>query len=506
MSQLSNAVPFDPSSRTGWPRPDTSVLAENSLPPPDLPIEVFGPEWGGWIQQTATSASAPPDYVAVGLLSTGASLIGNARKCSPWSGWSEAMALWSCLVGRPSSNKSPALDALRNIIRRMESNLAVTFDETLRQYQTDQEAAKVRTLTWESEVKTAIKNKVSPPVKPEDAIEPDQPARPRISIMSATVEEVVNVMAGQPKGLIQIRDELASWLGDMGKYSSGGGDRGFYLEAFGGRPYISDRVKYSGSPKIIPHLTLSVLGTTQPDKVSSIILKGDDDGLASRFLYVWPERAPLTRPKLSADNEWAFITLHHLHELQMGEDENGNPCPVVRMLTDEAAAEFETWWTAHGDAIEQESGLLAGHMGKMPGVVLRLALILELLWWSASNGNPEPERISRKAVLAAITLAVDYFIPMARRVFGDAGLPQEQRLATCLAKYVVSNRLSRINARQIYRSRVVHGINTAETCKLATAYLEDCDFLKPAPCRSGNSAGAQRGDFIVNPMVYEVQS
>ena len=290
----------------------------------------------------------------------------------------------------------------------------------------------------------------------------------------------------------------------MNRYAANGGERGFYLEAFGGRSYIAGRVKFNGKPKVIPHLTLSVLGTSQPDRVSSVILQGDDDGLASRFLYVWPNRASLSRPTQCADDEWAYNALYRLHELNMGQDENGDPCPIIRMLTNEAATEFETWWRANADAIEQESGLLAGHMGKMPGILLRLALALELLWWTASPNENEPETVSYKAILGAETLVVDYFIPMARRVFGDAGLPKERKLATGLAKYIVSNSLERINGREVYRKAVVPGIKRAEDFKLAVDYLVDCDFLKSDPQRSDEHPGAKRGDYAVNPLVFEV--
>jgi len=504
MTSDSTPIPFDSTGLRGWRTPDISVLEETDLQPPNLPLEVFGKDWAEWIQNTAKCASAPPDYVAIALITASAGLIGNARRCSPWEGWSEATAFWSCLVGQPSYNKSPALDSIRKIIRRLEADMAPAYEEALAEHKTAVEAARAQAELWQQKVKQAVKNDEDTPLMPTCAIEPDHPPRPRIAIMNTTVEEVINIIVGQPKGLIQIRDELASFLGDMSRYNSGSGDRGFYLEAFSGRSYICDRVKFEGTPKIIPHLTLSVLGTSQPDKVNSTILRGDDDGLASRFLYVWPRRAPLIRPRTFADDDWAYSALAQLHRLKMAPGDGHGLTPIVRRLSSDAADEFDAWRQDHGLATDRESGLLQGHMGKLPGLALRFALVLELLWWCASSEAPEPSEVSRKAMLAAIALATDYFTPMARRVFGNACLPRERRLATALARYLVSNQLRRINKRETYRSGHVLGIRTAADFDMAAKYLQDCDFMVPAPSRVGSSPGVQRSDYVINPLVYEI--
>src|SRR5690348_6855144 len=93
-----------------WPPLDRSILVGGCRPAQALPIQVFGSFWSRWIVDQAESKSAPQDYVAGALLATAAGLIGNARRASPWEGWSEATVLWVALVGNPSSGKSPAAD------------------------------------------------------------------------------------------------------------------------------------------------------------------------------------------------------------------------------------------------------------------------------------------------------------------------------------------------------------------------------------------------------------
>ncbi len=73
-------------SSDGWPDPDLTILVAGRREPPELPLEVFGDFWGGWISGHAKNRSVPADYVAGGLLASSSALIGNARWVSPWQG------------------------------------------------------------------------------------------------------------------------------------------------------------------------------------------------------------------------------------------------------------------------------------------------------------------------------------------------------------------------------------------------------------------------------------
>ena len=116
-----------------WHTPDMTVLKEGRRQPPELPLDVFGPYWAGWIGATAEGCSAPRDYVATGVLGITGALIGNARWVSPWTGWSEPSALWIANIGSPSSGKSPAMDSLLKIVADIEYEMAAGFSDELRQ-------------------------------------------------------------------------------------------------------------------------------------------------------------------------------------------------------------------------------------------------------------------------------------------------------------------------------------------------------------------------------------
>jgi hypothetical protein len=82
-----------------WQTPDMSVLRLNRRPPPELPLQVFGPEWQNWITNAADAAACPSDYVAGNLLSSTSALIGNARWAQANQGWAEPPHLWCGSVG-----------------------------------------------------------------------------------------------------------------------------------------------------------------------------------------------------------------------------------------------------------------------------------------------------------------------------------------------------------------------------------------------------------------------
>jgi hypothetical protein len=106
----------------------------------------------------------------------------------------------------------------------------------------------------------------------------------------------------------------------------------------GGRAYTVDRVKTDGVPLKIPNLSIAVTGGIQPDKLSSLLLKGDDDGLAGRFLLVWPEPIPPKRPTDYSDTSQMLTALRRISALTPSVDEFENPAPKVIVLSDAAAA------------------------------------------------------------------------------------------------------------------------------------------------------------------------
>ena len=223
---------------TGMPALDMSVLTEGRRDPPVLSLDPFGPYCHYWLLSAAEDRGAPVDYVATGLLAITGALLGNVRWVSPWVGWKEPPIIWMAQVGHPSSGKSPGQDAVREPLTRLEEVIAEGYPDDLREYLTCKQEAKYRREDWEDDVKTSVGDGKPSPVLPENAIEPEKPPCPRIAIVDATPEAVAKLAAVQQRGLLSHRDELAGMIGGFDRYNSGGGERAFWLEAYGGRKYI----------------------------------------------------------------------------------------------------------------------------------------------------------------------------------------------------------------------------------------------------------------------------
>ena len=478
-----------------WGEPDMSVLNPRRTPP-EFPFQLFGPFWAKWILAKAEGCSAPVDYVGLSLLSLLSGLIGCSRFVSPWEGWKEPPILWIALVGNPSSGKSPALESVLGIARKIEQDGAHAVKDELRQYEAELLSAQCLRQDWEKQVKEATKEGWPVPPIPENAQEPLRPERPRIIASDTTPEALARLLACQPKGLLITRDELAGWLGSFNRYSGGqGGDRAFWLEAYGGRPYVIDRARNGGEAVTVPNLSASIIGGIQPDKLQSLLLSGDDDGLTARILFSWPDPVPLERPQRLQESHEAETALRWLNGLSLIPDGSGGLTHGLVMLTDEASDIFQAWRKEHG--ANQPEGAIASWWGKMPGVCLRLALCFEYLWLSSTT-RQENFAVSYMAVEVATVMIEQYLKPMAERAYGDAALPKAERNAATLAKWIVESKPERINTRELQRSAGLPSLCRAEVIKEAAEVLVEADWLRYDPTRAGRKAGRQSNDYLVN--------
>jgi hypothetical protein len=495
LSEIQNTPEYVPI----WPNPDMSILKGVRQQAPPLPLQVFGP-LAEWLAQAAEVKNTPVDYCATALLTVSASLIGNSRKVTPWQGWEEPAILWTALIGRPSSGKSPALDAILEPVRLIQSDLQAEYPAKKIDYETCLEVVKNEKAKWEADVKEAVKKNLAHPPKPAAACEPEKPALPRLMVNDSTIEAIGLVLKDNPRGILLNRDELAGWLENMGRYGSHGGDRGFWIECFGGRPFSFGRVKNHHDPVLIDRLSVSITGGIQPDRLASVMMDGDDDGLAARFLYVWPEPIPPKRPTGNYDQGLVLHTFNRLYGLTMQEQ------PQVMTLTPEAANLFQHFREELARAEEDASGLLLGHIGKMSGMALRISLVLELLWWAAGSGLNPPEQITQQALVGACALISNYFLPMARRAFGDAALPESEKNACALARWIFKHKPRIINSRAILRGPRIGTIGKAAQLHSALDELEDAGWIVPCSSRAGESQGKTRNDYAVNPKLLEVSA
>ena len=326
-----------------------------------------------------------------------------------------------------------------------------------------------------------------------------EPQAPRLRQNDVTIEKVASVLAAAaPKGVLIVRDELAGWITGMSSYNEAG--RAFWIEAFGGRPYRQERVKHP-EPIVIARLVVATYGGVQPDRISDLMRDGDD-GLLARFLWAWPDPIPFRLARRAPRIDWAIDAFDRLRwlDLQVGDPPSPIKVPLVAdalPLLEEFARDMQRRQVAAG-------GLLRSALGKTRGLLLRLSLVLEMLWWCGSSGaEAAPTEISTKAFAAAAALLDRYFLPMAERVYGDAALSDGDRHAATIARWIREKRPTLVNARDIRRKARLPGLSEAEQVRSALHVLVEADWIIPAPKSTGVSGGRPRDDFIVNPRVFD---
>ncbi|MHB2168022.1 DUF3987 domain-containing protein [Alsobacter sp. R-9] len=477
------------------------MLGTGRSPAPEFPVQLLGPGWGTWCTEHAIARSTAVDYVATGLLATAASLIGNARWACVAPEWSEPTVLWAALVGGPSAGKSPALDPVLRIVKEIE---AVAIEAARPRVQEREEAiqrARAALESWQGALRAAAKAGDTPPERPVDAIEPEPLALPRMLMSDVTVEKLATILRDNPKGVLVNRDEIAGWVESFGRYNgASGAERAMWLEAFGGRSFRVDR-QSRPEPIFIDRLSVSVLGGIQPDRLTAIN-GAADDGFAARFLFAWPDAVDaFTVRQETIDGTAQRLALQRLADLSLFPDQFAKLNPAFVPLSAAALHHLEAFGGAMKRAANEASGPLAGALGKAAAHAIRLALVMEFLWW-AERGGTEPQEISDLAMLAGIGLVDGYYCPQARRVFREASVPPEEVCAIAVAKWIVATKVDRFNAREA-RRRIGGAVRDARAMDQACEVLTEAGAIMPDPTRTGGTHGRQSKDYRVNPAVHE---
>ena len=183
-----------------------------------------------------------------------------------------------------------------------------------------------------------------------------------------------------------------------------------------------------------------------------------------------------------------------------GDVEEQRKCLYLNNL---AQSYFEQWLLPHIEKTRKEESKLNEFLGKGQGYVLRLALLLELLWWASSEYS-EPTEISLEAIQAAIEMYDTYLTPMCERVYNMYYSPTKNIEARALARWIIENKPQSFILRDVYNNGNVANLRRKEQAETAANRLIDLNWLSCKSSRAGNTAGRSRKTYYVNPEVYEL--
>ncbi len=486
-----------------WPDPDKRLVADDRAIAPNLDDDALPAGWEEWTFREAAACACPPDYLAAALIGAASAWIGNSRHVAVNETWIEPPHLWLALIGAPSTGKTPATKALIQTCRTIERESEPEWQARLAEYTRLAEAARALEEQWQAEVRAATKTGQPAPSRPPGANAPPEPPRPRLVAMDATTEELQHLLAGQPRGLLFVRDELTGWFGNHDRYGGKGGDRAFFLEAWNGGAYTVDRVKHRSQPLRILRTAVGIFGGMQPDRLREA-LAGADDGLAARFAYVWPDPPPIS--KLISEPDEAMRDRRNrlieaarcLHGVPMCVDVAGEPAPGLLRLDPGARALFDELRQEAMQRARSSRGLAGGWHGKTPGRALRLALVYELLAWPACHG-PEPRVISADAMARAAGY-LDYLAAMFDRTTAGLAISRDEADAAAIARYILSTRAIVLNERELYQLPGWSWLRDNARRASALRVLTDAGWMRRA---TGTGTRRRRGDWQVSPRLWE---
>ncbi len=258
---------------------------------------------------------------------------------------------------------------------------------------------------------------------------PPEPVLTRYKVSDTTIEKMHEILSQNPGGVLVFRDELMGFLESWEKKGHES-DRSFYLEAWNGdKPYTIDRI--SRGTIHAKNICVSILGTTQPDKILSYLTKAltklDNDGLIQRFqLLVYPDQKSWCHvddhPNEEAKDRVFQIckTIDEMMFTDYGAKEHeplyeGQYTTPYFRFSEEAQSYFYHWIQKLQKQLEaKEHPILLQHLSKYRSLMPSLALIFHII--DIAAGKRE-KGVSLTSVHQAAAWC-EYLESHARRIYG----------------------------------------------------------------------------------------
>lgn len=463
----------------GWGRIRLGTLP--AVPP--FPLHVL-PEAPRRLARCASqSICCPVDLVAVSMLAAASGIIGQGVRLRIKGSYFVSASIYAALVGGPSLGKSPAIGVALSPLRLISETLHAQWKAELQ--------------TWEATDKKE---------------RGERPVLARIMTTDPTTEALGPILADNPRGITVSPDEMTKWILGMDQYKGGkGGDRPFYLSAWGGEAVYIDRAKHMKEPIVVPRPFLTVIGGMTPDMLSTLPEgKGREDGFLARLLFSFPDRIPRKYEDVGIPDEllddWRSVGLA-LWRREM-RDDGDKPASQIVKLTDEAAAEWATWCTEHYR--EQETDdfpeSLEGPWGKLESYAARLALILHLLDLASDPLRPPTDLPDvPRSIVRDAALLIAYFKAHARRVYAAMGGKCDEggQAVKLLRRWLTRNHREQFSERDINRN-LRWFRDEPEKLTAALEWMVKHNQIRQLPDRPNSPKGGRPAgpSYEVNPQLW----
>lgn len=496
------ATPAEAPAASAWPAP--KALPDDLRPVAPFDFDMLPATLAPWVKDIVERVQCPPDYVGATVLTALGAVLGRKVGIRPQAqtDWTEVPNQWALVVGRPGVLKSPAMEAALTPLKRLAARAIEAHEAELAGYERDASVGKLRAEAAEKAARAKLAKDPSADVAGDlDVERPEAPTLRRYLANDTSAASLGELHRQNPNGLLVHRDEMVSLLKGLDRDDNADA-RGFYLTGWNGTSsHTFDRIG-RGMNLTIPAVCLSMLGSTQPGRISEYIraaVRGGsgDDGLIQRFgLLVWPDvssgwrdvdRWPDSEARRAAHA--VFERLDGLDPLTIGARlDEGDTLPYLRF--DEAAlAEFRQW--REGFEARQRSGelhpALESHFAKYRKLVPTLALVCHL-----ADGQSGP--VGVPALLRALASA-EYLETHARRAYASVIVPEVAGAKNIIERIRKGDLPGTLAARDIYR-KGWGGLMEPDKVHDALRLLVDHDQLMERSIVTGGRAATV---FEINP-------
>jgi hypothetical protein len=448
--------PSAAADRTGKPAGAAGAAAPHGRPRPRVPDYVPFPtltlpdRLASFVRVVAAAVGCDEANIALPVLAATAGAIGNTRQVRLKRGWTEPAVVWAALVGASGVRKSPPFRAAMRPLVEAEQEFRDRYRE---------EMARYAALTTEQQ-------KGEP-----------EPVLRRVLTEDVTIESVATILAENPRGVINARDEVDDWFQSMTRYKGkqGGTDRGRWLKLSNADTLTVDRK--TGEPHLrrlfIRIASCSLTGTIQPGILAaSLDRMARASGLAARLLLAMPtaRRTYWSEAEIDPETEAQYGALiRSLLGLIMTADVQDRAVPHVLNLTPEAKALWVPFYNRIQDEKADAEPDIAAVLAKLEGYAARFALIYHVAT-EAAAGRDALAPVPAAAVRAGIGLA-RWFADEARRIYLVLGESDEDRERRDLVEWVRA-RGGRCTPRDLQKARG-GSFPTAEAAETGLSALVD---------------------------------
>ena len=394
-----------------------------------FPVAALPEPLRSFVAEAARAIGCDPSYIALPVLSIGGAAAGNKVRLEARYGYRVSPVLWTAIIGESGTSKSPALRAAMAPLHARQRAARAVYDLEVIDY-------KVRKHLYDKQL---AKWKRDPGGEP-----PDEPAMPRpvrCYTSDTTVEALIPILQDNHNGTLMAADELATWFGSFGKYSSSskGSDAAQWLSMYDAGAVIVDR-KHGIPPTLsVDSAAVCILGGIQPEVFRRALgAEHRESGLAARLLTCTPPRIKRawTEEIIDPETEQRYAScINSMHDFRFEGDTN-DAMPHIFTIDREAKSAYISFINEHGVEEMRMGGDLLAAWSKLANIPLRLALIFHMVRLATGDQTiANPDEVDAASMYDALELT-RWFKHEARRTYGVLSESESDRDQRYLVEWI----------------------------------------------------------------------